>query len=143
MGTMKATIPRILATVGLLWSVWAGVRIWTTPVVTHRVAMVAEGSNEERVSSQPFREAQRFAEVSPLGALPLLIPVALAALAVFGAWIRESFSLTLGAVLLLGYSFVTGFSIGGAYVPAALCLVAASSVDLVQRFRDWLREQPA
>ena len=140
---MKSTIPRILATLGLLWSLWAGVRIWTTPVVHTHVSMVAEGSNEPDALRDPYPEVRRFAEISPLGTLPLVIPVALAALAVFGAWIRESFTLALGAVLLLGYSFVTGFSIGGAYVPAALCLVAASAVDLAQRFLDWRREQPA
>ena len=66
--------------------------------------------------------------------IPLLIPVLLACGAAFTAWHRAP-GLLAGAVgLFLAYSFVTGFSIGGAYALPGLTLGGALVLEFVWAF---------
>ena len=72
-----------------------------------------------------------FAEVSALGAVPLLVPTAMAALVAWCAWRQRPAAATGVAVLSLIYSFVTGFSIGGAYWLPGFILMGSASLAIV------------
>jgi hypothetical protein len=68
-----------------------------------------------------------FSELTPLGPLPLIVPLLTAAAAFLAAWTNRPIALSVGALVMLAYAFVTGFSIGGMYQPVggALALSAA------------------
>jgi hypothetical protein len=122
-------LPVILALAATLWVVWIGVLIWTTPVVWERVA----AQTPEEAEQQPpkvSREVQSFADMSPLGFLPLAIPVILAAGAALIARFHAPGGLAAVVVLFLGYVFITGFSIGGAYHGPAAVLAVALLADI-------------
>lgn len=97
-------LPLVLALAATLWVVWIGVRIWTMP---------------------------GFAEMSPLGYLPLAIPAILVAGAAVIASLRAPGCLAGVVVLFLGYIFITGFSIGTAYYGPAVVLLTAVLADTV------------
>ena len=61
--------------------------------------------------------SRRFAEVSRLGALPLIVPVLLAALATWAVWYDKKRALLLATAALLVFCVLAGFSIGPGYVP--------------------------
>jgi hypothetical protein len=70
---------------------------------------------------------RQFSEVSGLGELPLVIPVLIAGLGAWGAWHGRRLVLAGSALLLVAFTVVAGFSIGGAYLPASgLQLLAAA-----------------
>jgi hypothetical protein len=56
----------------------------------------------------------------------VLVPTALAIFAIWAAWRRSRIGVGTSALLFAGFTLVTGFSIGGAYVPAAGLLILAS-----------------
>jgi hypothetical protein len=60
------------------------------------------------------------------GPLPLLVPVTVAAFAVWGAWMRRAAAFFGAALLLCAFTVVTGFSIGAYYLPAAGLLIVGS-----------------
>lgn len=68
--------------------------------------------------------------MSLLGAMPLLIPVVVAAASVWAAWANRPIALFAFSLTLLGYSFVTGFSIGNAYWPAGVMALIAAAVAM-------------
>jgi len=73
---------------------------------------------------------------SPLRAIPLFIPVVIAAVATCAAWQRAPLIVGMAAVLLAAFSFITGFSIGGAYqFPVALLLLAAGLAAILEKGR--------
>ena len=67
-----------------------------------------------------------FSEVSGLGAVPLVIPILFAGLAAWAARRGQRVALGVAALLLTVFTFISGFSIGGAYIPAAWLLIAAA-----------------
>lgn len=89
----------VLSTLGLSWCAAVGMSIWFTPT---------------------------FSDVSLLGVVPLIVPVLLAALAARAAWSGRRVTLGVAAVLLAVFTFISGFSIGGFYLPAAGLLVVAA-----------------
>jgi hypothetical protein len=112
----------LLVTGGLVWCFVIGWKIWVTPVRYLHYS-----------SSEP---AQRFvylsfSEVSGLGIVPLVVPTVLVGLAMWFAWRQRT--LALGAVTLAVavFCFITGFSIGRAYVPIAVALFVATLMSLV------------
>ena len=108
-------VPPVLSAIGLAWCAVAGVSIWFTPV---RYSGTSNGV--------PSVWERSFSEVSSLGSVPLLIPVLFAGLGVWAAWHGQRVTLGVAALLLAVFTFISGFSIGGAYIPAAgLLLVAA------------------
>ena len=65
-------------------------------------------------------------EVSGKGALPLFIPVLIAGLGTWGAWLGRRLVLASSALLLLVFTVISGFSIGAWYlVPSGLQLLGA------------------
>ena len=56
----------------------------------------------------------------------VLLPTVLAILATWAAWRRSRVGVGASALLFAGFTFVTGFSIGKAYVPAAGLLILAA-----------------
>lgn len=96
-----------LAASSLVWCMVAGWWIWVTPV----------GGNP-------------FADVSLFGPAPLIVPALLAALATWAAWRRRRGWLVVATLLACVFTFASGFSIGGFYLPAAAALVFATLVGV-------------
>ncbi len=122
-------LPFVLALIAVLWCVWIGVRIWTTPVVWEGVV----AQTAEEIGRQPpttLREVRSFGDGSTFGSVPLVIPVVLAALAALVARLRTPAFLTGIVLLFQGYVFIAGFSIGGAYHGAAALLWVAALADI-------------
>jgi hypothetical protein len=76
----------------------------------------------------------------------VLVPAVLAILATWAAWRRSRIGVGASALLVVAFTFVTGFSIGSAYVPAAgqliLAAVLAALIGFGKRERD-VAVQPA
>jgi hypothetical protein len=56
----------------------------------------------------------------------VLVPTVLAIVATWAAWRRSRIGVGASALLFAAFTFVTGFSIGNAYVPAAGLLILAA-----------------
>ncbi len=107
--------------VALVWCMGAGWWIWVSPVTpSPPVASAGAAAAESRT----------FADVSAFGATPLVVPVVLAALALWCAWTVRPRALFATGLTLAAFSFVTGFSIGAAYLPAAAAIVLAGVSSL-------------
>jgi hypothetical protein len=115
-------LPTLLAAIGLVWCVVAGWMIWVTPVRYLRYSSF---------EPEPRYVNVAFSEVSALGIAPLVVPTLLAGLATWCTWRQRTVSLCALTILFVVYSFISGFSIGGAYVPAAGVLVIATLVTLM------------
>ena len=119
--TMKrlAWISQVLALFSLSWCVLVGFWIWFTPV---RYVGV---SGDPGQSSQHTVIYKAFADVSFPGPIPLIVPMLIATAGAWAAWRGARVALGFAALLLAALAFVTGFSIGNAYVlPAGLLLLA-------------------
>ena len=112
-------IATLLAGSAVLASVWAGVRIWSTPMRYEVVDATVDGAGANH----------RF-ETRRVGTLPLSIPVVITGLGAWAAYRRRRWSLVLAAVVLALFAAVAGFSIGGAYLPSVCGLAVASLVAL-------------
>jgi len=108
-------VPPVLSAIGLAWCAVAGASIWFTPM---RYSGISNGV--------PGVWEPSFSEVSSLGAVPLLIPILFTGLAVWAAWRGQRVTLGVPALLLAVFTLITGFSIGGAYIPAAGLLLTAA-----------------
>jgi hypothetical protein len=126
-------IPFLLALAAALWCVAIGVSIWRTPRVWVGVTAQTEGDPRP---PQTFREEHPFSESSPLGMIPLAIPVILAAGAALISSLRAPGFLAVVVVLFLGYVFITGFSIGGGYHGPAAVLGAAVLAEVALFWRE-------
>ena len=111
------------AAAAVIWCLVVGVRIWTTPVRGSVVEWTTAPTGIEVVERV---EDRSFAEVSLLGFVPLVIPALLAGWALSAAWRRSLVGLAVSTLVFLVFCIITGFSIGGAYTPAGLCLVVAT-----------------
>lgn len=121
--------PGLLATLTLLWCLFVGWYVWTTPV--RYVGLAPDPQDPERVVQAEKYEP--FSNVSAGGALPLGIPVVLAGLATAAAWAHLPVAVGLLGLTLLAFGFVTGFSIGSAYIPAGGVLILAAGIDAACR----------
>jgi hypothetical protein len=113
-----------LSIIGLVWCVGVGIYIWATPLTYTRHSS----------GSPSFKIQVPFSEASLLGPVPLLIPVVLAMTAVW-AVAAERLGVLVGTTLIfVALSFLGGFSVGGAYLPAAglvgLAAVVAAYEDV-------------
>jgi hypothetical protein len=108
--------PHLLALVAFLWCIVVSAMLWLTPV-----RYLHDRSDEPgpRFEFVPFREAAAF----PLATL--LIPTALAWSALSFVRRQKRKYLAVVTIALFAYSFVAGFSVGLAYVPAAGILLCA------------------
>ena len=135
MTTMSARISRLLSIAGLLWSAGVGVWIWVTPIRSSGVSTTSWSASgpagvSSGVETVPFEDSRRFADNSRLGALPLVVPVVLAAWATWAAWRNSRLSLSLSTGALVAFCILAGFSIGRGYLPAAGAMVWALLVRL-------------
>ena len=73
---------------------------------------------------------ESFASISAYGPAPLIVPVVLAAAGAWAANRRHKLVLVVVTAVITLYAFITGFSIGLAYLPAVAALVAASIAAL-------------
>ena len=64
----------------------------------------------------------------------VLVPTTLALLATWAAWRRSRIGVSASALLFAGFTFVTGFSIGNAYIPAAGLLIVAAVLATLMGF---------
>lgn len=64
----------------------------------------------------------------------VIVPVALCGLATWSAWRRRRLGVLTSALLVAGFTFITGFSIGNAYIPAAGLLLLATLVAALPGF---------
>jgi hypothetical protein len=116
-----------LAIAGLLWCVAVGVLIWFLPWGSS----VTTSSTGDSVTGP----GESFSSISGFGPAPLLVPVALAAIATW-AGLRHHRAVLIGATVLLGlYALLAGFSIGLAYVPAVIALLVACMASSATRQR--------
>ena len=117
-------LARVLVVIALLWSLWIGWEIWASPMRYEgiRISSSADGQS----TREELTELRSFSEASEYGVLPLVIPVLLASLGVWGIWRGRPLLVIASALLVTAFVFMTGFSIGGAYLPASACLVTAS-----------------
>lgn len=75
-----------------------------------------------------------FIQVSSLGPVPLIVPVVLSALAAWAAWRRLKAVLAVIAFLLAGFTILTGFSIGAAYIlPTCMLSITAILAVIAKR----------
>lgn len=116
--------PRIVATASFVWSIAIGWWLWTRPFRSVGLVSSAEDPNKMIRDEKIFA----FSDISALGGTPLLIPIALTGLAMLAAWTNRAITLFVLSLALMGYSFITGFSIGNAYMPAAYVLVIAACI---------------
>jgi len=120
----------ICAAIGLVWCVGVGIRIWTTPV-RYSVAEWAVSPAGARTGQRV--EYRSFSDISGAGATPLVVPVLLAAWATWAAWRQSIVGLSIATAIFLVFCLIAGFSIGGAYVPAGIGLVAAIFLGIVSK----------
>jgi hypothetical protein len=136
LGNRQRHVANLLAVAGVLWSIGVGVWIWLTPIRTSVVLFEASassvsGSAVSATRTDPVQRTRRFADISLLGPVPLIIPAALAGLAALAVWRRKGALLMLAPTCMLAaFCFIAGFSIGFAYIPAGGLLVAAVAVSL-------------
>jgi hypothetical protein len=115
---------RALTAMSALWCVVVGCWLWFTPVRY----LETGGGRGRFVERAVYRS---FAEISGFGVLPLIVPAVVAIAAAYAAWRGQRVLLGGLAALLAGFTVITGFSIGGAYLPAAgLLIVSALLVGL-------------
>lgn len=116
-----------LACGGLIWCVAVGVLIWFLPWGT--------SASTSSTGASVTGGGESFASISGLGPVPLIIPVALAAIATWSA-LRHHRAVLIGATVLLAlYALLAGFSIGLAYVPAVIALLVACMASSATRQR--------
>ena len=112
--TSRDRLAPLLASMSLAWCLLIGAWFWVTPIEY-------EGS----INGVPTVHHQSFSDISLLGPAPLIVPVLIAAIAVWATWRSRKAVLALAAFLLVAFTFVSGFSIGGGYIPASAMLLAA------------------
>jgi hypothetical protein len=112
--TWRHRLAPLLSTMSLAWCVLIGCWFWFTPI-----------RYEGITNDVPTVHYRSFSEVSRFGPAPLIVPVLIAAIAAWAAWRSHRVVLGFGAVLLVAFTFISGFSIGGGYLPASALLLAA------------------
>jgi hypothetical protein len=115
--TWANLVAALLSTTSVAWCVFMGGWFWFVPI---RYEVIRDGV--------PAVRYQSFSEVSLLGPAPLIVPVLIAAVAAWAAWRSHRVALGLAAFLLVVFTFISGFSIGGGYLPASALLLAAAVV---------------
>lgn len=110
----------VLSTMCVGYCIVVGLLFWFTPL---RYSGTSNGD--------PAVWDRSFAEGSSFGALPLVIPVLIAALGAWAAWRGQRLVLVGTAILLAVFTSITGFSIGQAYIPATGVLLLAGLLAFV------------
>ena len=120
--TLLACAGKLMVAIAATWAVGASLYIISVPVsiggVTDVVLRDSSTLSAVLVREQSWYEAQGF-----YGFFWLALFSGLYLMAIRAAWTGNHIALAIMSVTAFALSIVTGFSIGGAYLPAALGLV--------------------
>jgi hypothetical protein len=120
---------KLIVAIAATWAVAASLYIFFSPVSMHGVTGVMLRDSSTVVEA--FTREQSWYEARGLwGILWLVFFSGLYLLAVRAAWRGNHIALGIMSVTAIALSIVTGFSIGGAYLPAALGLFIGTLVFL-------------
>ena len=112
---------KLIVALAATWAVGASLYIFSSPVSVHGVTDLIFRDSSTVV--EVFSREQSWYEAQGLwGILSLVFFSGLYLLAVRVAWRGNHIALAIMSVTAVALSIVTGFSIGGAYLPAALGL---------------------
>ncbi len=117
----------VLAALAFIDCVWNGYKIWTTPIRYE----VIEGRNnapDHVGTTNRHYQYMSFRAVSSYGFAPLLIPILISAIALWSAWLMRRLMLLVVTCLFILFVFITGYSIGAAYMLSGLALILAAFV---------------
>jgi len=115
-------ICKLLSAGGLVWCAGVSSWIWVTPIRSSGLSTYAWSSSgsggvaSSGVRTVPVEVVHTFADVSGLGAFPLVVPVLLAAFGTWAAWRNKKRALLLATAALLAFCVLAGFTIGGGYL---------------------------
>jgi predicted membrane chloride channel (bestrophin family) len=111
----------LIVALAATWAVGASLYIFSSPISVHGVTDVMLRDSSTVVTA--FTREQSWYEAQGLwGILWLVFFSGLYLLAAWVAWSGNHIALAIMSVTAVALSIVTGFSIGGAYLPAALGL---------------------
>jgi hypothetical protein len=123
---------KLIVLIAATWAVGASIYIFFSPVSGHGVSelMLRDSSTvmETFTSERSWYEARGI-----WGILWLVLFSGLYLLAVRAAWLGKHLALAIMSLIAVALSIVTGFSIGAAYLPAALGLIIATPMFLSSR----------
>ena len=112
---------KLIVSIAAVWAVGASLYIFSSPVSIHGVTGLTLRDSSTVVET--FTREQSWYEAQGLwGILWLVVFSGLYLVAVRVAWRGNHIVLAIVSVTAVALSIVTGFSIGGAYLPAALGL---------------------
>ena len=120
---------KLIVAIAATWAVGASLYIFSSPMSVHGVTdvLLRDGST---VVEAFTREQSWYESQGPWGTLWLAYFSGLYLLAVRVAWKGNHIALAIMTVTAVALSIVTGFSIGGAYLPAALGLFVGTLMFL-------------
>jgi hypothetical protein len=126
-----ANCGKFIVAIAAVWAVGASLYIFFSPVTISGVTATLRRDSSEVV--EVFTRQQSWYEAQGLwGVLGLAIFCGLYILAVRLAWSGKYRALIILSVFAIGLSIVTGFSIGVAYLPAALGLFVGALLLLIE-----------
>jgi hypothetical protein len=124
---------KFIVAISALWAVGASLYIFFSPVTMSGVTGTLRRGSGEVV--EVFTRQQSWYEAQGLwGVFVLVIFSGFYLLAVRVAWRGKYGVLAILSVIAIGLSIVTGFSVGAAYLPAALGLFVGALLLLSSRF---------
>ena len=124
-------LSKVLMVSAVLWSVWVGYQIWTTPLTSHGME-ITETADHEFVKKE-FTRTKMFSEISDLGILPLLIPVMFILIAAWSVFKGNITGLVIATALFSLFWIISGFSIGVAYTKILYLLVCVLALNVVAK----------
>jgi len=128
---------KVIVAIAATWALGASLYIFFSPVSVHGVSSVM--LRDSTIVLEDFAREQSWYEAQGLwGVLWLVIFSGLYLLAMRVAWRGNIKALAIVSAIAIVLSIVTGFSIGGAYLPAALGLLIGTVTFILSRL--W-REQ--
>jgi hypothetical protein len=128
---------KLIVAIAAIWAAGASLYIFSSPVSVHGVKELLLRDSSTVV--EVFTREQSWYEAQGLwGTFGLVFFSGLYLLAVRVAWKGNHIALAILSVTAIALSIVTGFSIGGAYLPAALGLFIGALMFISSRL---LREQ--
>jgi hypothetical protein len=122
---------KFIVAMAAVWAVGASLYIFFSPVTISGMTATLRRDSSEVV--EVFTRQQSWYEAQGLwGVLGLVIFCGLYILAVRLAWSGKYRALVILSVFAIGLSILTGFSIGAAYLPAALGLFVGALILLIE-----------
>jgi len=120
---------KLIVAIAAIWAVGASIYIFSLPISAHGLTDVM--FRESGAVVEAFAREQSWYEAQGLwGTLWLVLFSGLYLAAVRVAWSGNHTALAIMSATAIALSVVTGFSIGGAYLPAALGLLVGSLMFL-------------